>query len=256
MINPLISIIMPAYNAHKYISLSIESVIKQSYLNWELIIIDDYSSDNTFTLAKKYEKQNSKVIVYHNELNMGVSKTRNRGIELAQGDYIAFLDSDDIWCDNKLELQVKYCYEENADFVITGIRYINDKGKAFPGEYYPPKNIDYHGLLKNNSIACSSVLIKKKIISKYFFENDKIHEDYLLWLRILKDGVLAKTVPNPLLIYRIYGSSKSGNKLKSIKMTFGVYKAMKINFLYSSYYTIRHTLKAYRKYRRIYRIEK
>lgn len=247
----LISIIMPAYNAEKYIAESIKSVINQSYLNWELIIIDDGSKDSTVKIIKDMVQIDDRIIFLKNGKNIGVSATRNRGISKARGEWIAFLDSDDMWKKNKLTTQMEVARKKNADFLFTGSSYINEPGEKYPGIFEVPKTVDYKKLRTHNVISCSSVLVKKKFFKDIKMERDDIHEDYAVWLRILMTGVNAHGINEPLLIYRISPMSKSGNKVKTIKMTYKVFRFIGMDQIESSYYTIRHILGSLKKYSRI-----
>jgi teichuronic acid biosynthesis glycosyltransferase TuaG len=250
-LRPFVSVIMPSYNSERFLSVAIKSVIDQIYTNWELIIIDDFSSDNSLSISQKFSYQDSRITTYRNAKNMGVSYSRNLGINLSKGEFIAFLDSDDKWMNNKLEMQVKLSVTNNYQFLITGCSYINEENYIFPGKIIPSKIISYSNLLKTNQVSCSSVFINKNLLNNIKFENDKIHEDYYLWLRILKEGNLIYTIPELLLQYRLYSKSKSGNKFKSIKMTFGVYRSIGFGLFKSFLFTLRHLTFAFLKYFRI-----
>jgi len=249
---PLVSIIMPAYNAGKYISDSIASVISQTYQNWELIIINDYSKDNTPKIIENYANADSRIKVFSNSKNVGVSETRNKGIELATGNWIAFLDSDDMWHPQKLEKQIEKIKSNSADFIFTGASYVNEKGEAYSGVFCVPEKISFNELLFQNVISCSSVLLNKRLMKNIKMENDAIHEDFATWLRILRTGIIAYAIDEPLLIYRITKDSKSGNKFKTIKMTYNVFRFIGLNPIISTYFMIRHVMASVLKYYKIY----
>lgn len=249
----LISIVMPAYNCEKYIENSIKSVINQTYSNWELIIIDDGSKDKTLDIIKIFEIKDSRIKSYPNEKNMGVSATRNKGIYLALGEWIAFLDSDDLWEPSKLEKQFELIKSKEAEFTFTGSSYINENGENFKGIFEVPQEVTYKKLRNQNVISCSSVLIKKKFFKDIKMEKDDIHEDYAVWLKVLKLGIIAYGVNEPLLIYRISRNSKSGNKFKTIKMTYNVFRFIGINPIGSCYFMLRHVTASIVKYRRIFK---
>lgn len=251
--NNLVSVIMPAYNSEKSIVDSINSVLSQTYSNLELIIIDDCSTDNTKNIIKNFSEIDSRIKCLNNSKNKGVSETRNLGIRYSVGNWIAFLDSDDIWHEKKLEQQLKFAIEKNSGFIFTGSSYIDSMGQKYPGMYIPPKTITYNELLKQNVITCSSVLIKKNYLHGLKMEKDNLHEDYILWLKILSSGIKAHGLQSPLVIYRISIESKSGNKLKSIKMTYGVFRYLNIKPWMSIFYTFRHLLGAFIKYKKIYK---
>jgi teichuronic acid biosynthesis glycosyltransferase TuaG len=247
----LISIIMPAYNCEKYIEKAINSVIDQTFYAWELIIIDDGSKDNTVKIIKKMSSKDSRIRFYKNEKNLGVSATRNRGISIASGDWIAFLDSDDMWEKTKLKKQMDCVEKIAAEFIFTGASYINEKGEYFQGIFQVPEKVNYINLRKHNVISCSSVLIKKRFFENIKMEKDDMHEDYAVWLRILRMGVYAYSVNEPLLIYRISRNSKSGKKIKTIKMTYKVFRFIGMNPLSSIYYMINHIMRSLIKYKKI-----
>lgn len=250
--NSLVSIIMPAYNSEKYIGKAIESVLAQTYNNWELIVIDDASKDNTLDIINDYRKKDSRIKLFQNKVNTGVSATRNIGIELASGDWIAFLDSDDIWLPYKLEKQMKYAELYGAEFLFTGASFVDENGIPYKGIFEIPEKISYYELRKHNVISCSSVLIRKKFFESIKMENDEMHEDYAVWLRILRTGVIAYGVNEPLLIYRISRNSKSGKKIRSIKMTYRVFRYIGHNYIESLYFTFSHILASVQKYINIY----
>ncbi|WP_236639514.1 glycosyltransferase family 2 protein [Exiguobacterium sp. SH5S4] len=243
-----ISIVMPAYNAEKYIEESIISVMSQTYETWELLVIDDCSSDDTLKIVDRLQKIDKRIKVYKNEVNTGVSQTRNYGIKMSDGEWVAFLDSDDMWDEKKLEKQIKFSEEVGSDFIFSGAKYINREGREFPGVFEVPKYVDYKNLLKQNVISCSSVLIRRYLISDLEMKNDQTHEDFGFWIQVLKKYNYAHGLNEPLLTYRILNDSKSGNKLKSIVMTFKTYRFANLNFFQSIYYLIWYVIKSYKKY--------
>jgi len=249
--NDLVSVIMPAYNSEKYIVDAIESVLNQTYPDFELIVIDDGSKDRTFEIITFYSQKDSRVKVLQNDKNSGVSLTRNRGISLAKGEWIAFLDSDDIWAKEKLEKQIKCVHTQNADFVFTGVSYIDETGKPYNGIFEVPSKVSFEELLRQNVITCSSVLVKKIYFENIRMEKDEMHEDYAVWLRILRLGVTAYGINEPLLIYRISKNSKSGKKLKTCKMTYKVFRFIGINPVGSTYFMMQHISRSIVKYKKI-----
>lgn len=250
---PLISVIMPAYNCSTIVGESIDSVLQQTFINWELIVVDDGSKDNTHEIISEYGKRDPRIKAYTNNSNQGVSATRNRAISLAEGKWLAFLDSDDLWVNSKLEKQMHLVNEMHAEFVFTGASYINEAGEPYEGKFAVPETVTYEKLRRHNVISCSSVLIKKQFLENFKMERDELHEDFAVWLRILRTGVVAYGINEPLLIYRVSRHSKSGNKLKSIVMTYKVFRFIGLDPLRSSYFTVRHTLSSLEKYRNIFR---
>lgn len=250
-IKELVSVVMPAYNAEKYLEAAVNSVLNQTYWNWELILIDDGSSDNTINIAKKLVKKDNRIKLIFNPENLGVSATRNKGINLAQGNWIAFLDSDDIWKDSKIEKQISFAKEKNVDFIFSGVCYIAENGSPFKGIFNVPFKTSFQELLKQNIITCSSVLIKKHHFDHVKMEKDHMHEDYAVWLRILSDGIFAYGINEPLLVYRISTTSKSGRKINSFKMTYRVFRFINLNPYKSILYTGSHLYRSYIKYKNI-----
>lgn len=249
--NNLVSIIMPAYNCEKFIEKSIISVINQTYKYWELIIVDDCSKDNTLKKVNKYLSLDARIKLIKNDSNKGVSYSRNVAIESSLGEWIAFLDSDDIWEKEKLELQMNFATAKNAEFIFTGSKFINENGVPYKGIFEVPSLVTFNDLRKHNCISCSSILIKKILIPKEKFTDYDFHEDYALWLNILKNNNKAFGINQPLLIYRISANSKSGNKIKSIFMTYKVHTYLQTNPFRSLLYTMSHGYKSFIKFKKI-----
>lgn len=248
---PLISIIMPAYNCEKYLEKAVESVKKQTYQNWELWIIEDFSTDSTRELVKKLAEE-EKIYVLMNQENLGVSKSRNRGIMQANGEWIAFLDSDDLWTPHKLEKQVEFLqHHPDSRLVFTGSAYINELEKKAAYILHVPEKIGFKELLKQNVISCSSVLVERNKLLQYKMPGDYLHEDYSVWLRILLEGEVAYGIDEAYLIYRISSESKSGNKLNAAKMQWRTYRFVGVNFLQSCYYMIWYIVRNVKKYQAI-----
>lgn len=256
MINDVfVSIIIPVYNGEKYIKDTLNSILGQTYKNFEVIVIDDYSSDNTFSILNEYANKDNRIKIFKNDQNMGVSKTRNKAVELAKYNWIAFLDADDLWEKDKLEKQINLLINnQDSKLFYTGSKFIDDDGKLYDFELSIPEKIEYKKLLKQNLISCSSVLVLKDLFLKYKMQSDKMHEDFALWLQILKNDIkYAKGIDEPLLIYRIARNSKSSNKFKSAMMNYRVYKFVGLNFFQRIYYMLIYTLKGLKKYKSIKR---
>lgn len=227
----LVSVVMPAYCCRETIEQAVESVLIQQ-VPLELIIVDDCSPDGLDQALLPYI-QDERVIYVKNPVNQGVAASRNKGIALAKGEYIAFLDSDDWWLPGKLALQLA-CMKRDGTVLCSTGRQLRSYDGEDKGKYIPVREkITYHYLLTHNSIACSSVLVKKKVIEEFPMEHDECHEDYITWLSILKKYGHASGINEPYLQYRMSRTSKSGNKLKSAKMTFQVYRHMGYGWLKS-----------------------
>lgn len=251
---PLISIVMPAYNAEETIRQAIQSVIDQTYRNWELLVIDDCSKDHTLEKVRQIVALDERIHLFKNPQNSGVSATRNLGISESKGSWIAFLDSDDIWREDKLQKQTQVVRENpEVDLVFTGSSFISAQGSDISYELKVPSRISYRRLLKQNLISCSSVLIRKTWVQKYPMKYDGMHEDYAVWLQILRDGGKAYGINEPLLKYRLSVKSKSSNKKKAAIMTYKVYRYLGLNLFQTSYYFCWYAWKNLRKYQKIYK---
>jgi teichuronic acid biosynthesis glycosyltransferase TuaG len=231
---------MPVYNTELYLNRAIESIVHQSYINWELIIINDCSTDSSFEIAKKWADSDTRISLIENKINSGSGVSRNYGIERSAGDFIAFLDSDDIWCHNKLEIQITFMLENSVNFSYGIYGYIdsngNKNGKFNRISSYP---ISYENLIKNNEIGCLTAVYSSKSLGKCFLTNHRNKQDYGLWLSILKRGGKATPINEVLGYYQIRKDSATGNKLKMLKKhLFFLKETQNISYPKAFYYTI------------------
>ena len=247
----LISIIMAAYNAEKTIEQAINSVLRQTYTDFELLVVNDCSKDRTVELVKSIAAKDSRVRLISNVKNSGVSYTRKHGLEEAQGAWIAILDSDDAWAPEKLEKQIALQKKMNADLLFTGSAFMDSDGHAIDWYLHAPERVTYRQLLKQNVLSNSSALVRKELYAKYYAIGDKMHEDFAIWLGILKEGREAYGVDEPLLIYRIAKSSKSGNKIKAARMNWNTYRYVGLNPFSAFYYECWYVIKGLLKYRNL-----
>lgn len=245
----MVSIIMPAYNAENTLSQAVTSVLSQTYRNFELIIIDDCSTDATSTLAHGFG--DSRIRVLTNQKNSGASQTRHNGVSSARGQWLAFLDSDDAWAPDKLEKQLRVQKERNADLVFTGSAFIDQSSTPKDWTLHVPETISYRKLLKQNLISNSSVLVRKDYFLSCECLCGGLHEDFVCWLRMLKSGALACGIDEPLLIYRLSPTSKSGNKLKAAKMNWRAYRTAGLCIPEAAYYMVFYTVNSLLKYRHL-----
>lgn len=220
-----VSIVMPLYNCERYVSDSIESVLSQTYEEWELLIVDDCSSDGSYEIAKQYAVGDSRIVVEKLSENSGAAVARNVAIEKARGRYIAFLDSDDLWTPEKLERQINFMKETGAALSFSDYCWIDEDGKSLQKIEYPFTAVDYSELLKQNVIGCLTAVYDTGQVAKcYFDESLQKHEDYLYWLRILKKTERAHRVPEPLAYYRIRQGSVSSNKIRVAGYVWKIYR--------------------------------
>lgn len=221
---PLISVVMPAYRCADMICLSIDSALAQD-VSMEILVINDCSPDHLDSVMERY-RDVPEVVYIKNEQNMGAAQSRNRGVKLAKGDYVAFLDSDDIWVEGKLKKQLAALEETGAVLCATGRELLSPAGESLGRTIGVPEKITYKDLLKHNCINCSSVLMKTEVARDFPMHHEDSHEDYIMWLEILSKYGFAVGINEPLLRYRTSTTGKSGSKFQSAKMTFKVYRYM------------------------------
>lgn len=249
---PMISVIMPVYNAEKTIKESIDSVLTQTVDDLELIVVNDFSKDKSEEIIKEIAKLDSRIKYYKNSKNMGASESRNFAIGKATGKWIAFLDSDDIWKPEKLEKQLKVVkMNSDAQLVYTASAFINDDGDEFSYIMEAEEKTSYKDLLKKNLLSCSSVMISSDLMKELKMPGDHMHEDYYIWLKVLKKIGYAYGVNEPLLIYRLSLNSKSSNRIKSAKMTYQTYRCVGYNPATAFFLTFRYAFHSIRKRRSI-----
>lgn len=177
---PLVSVIMPCYNMASYVSDSIKSVIAQTYPHWELLIVDDASSDETVNIIKSYAQADSRIKFAIKKQNSGISDTRNQCIQMAQGQFLAFLDADDIWHPEKLEKQLSFMLAKNIGFTYSTYDWIDEDGKIMNKFINTIGNLDYKTYLRNTIIGCSTVMVNKAITGDVFVPKFRTSEDLSL----------------------------------------------------------------------------
>lgn len=219
----LVSIIMPVYNAERFIAESIESIIMQTYENWELILVDDCSKDKSYEIIKKYLVDN-RIKYFKLEVNSGAAVSRNIGLEKANGQYIAFLDSDDIWDIEKLQKQLKFMKDKNIGFTFTEYSLMDENGASLNKVMKVHDVVDYKYLLGNTIIGCSTVIIDRSIIGDVRMPLIRSRQDGATWLKILREGNLAYGLDECLTKYRIVQNSVSRNKFKAASKIWYVYR--------------------------------
>lgn len=245
---PLITVVMPAYQASRYIGQAIASVQNQTCSQpWELLVIDDHSTDGTVQAVSQYAAD-SRIRCLRQKKNQGVAAARNRGIKAARGRYVAFLDADDWWDADKLKRQIECIKKTGAVLCCTGRELMHPDGKP-SGHVIPvPERITYQMLLRTNVIPCGSVLMRRDVAQEFGFVHDEYHEDYILWLNVLKKYGNAAGINEPMLKCRLSKGGKSRNKWKSARMQYGSYRYLGYGRLQSFYYMIFYTLNGFRKY--------
>lgn len=220
----LISIITPTYNCERFIGETIESVLKQTYKNWEMVIVDDCSTDNTYEVVKKYADNDSRIKYYLLEENSGAAVARTKAMQLATGDYMAFLDSDDLWISNKLECQLKFMKENNYNFTCTEYEQIDENGKSLNKVIKVKNKTNYNGVLLSCPVGNSTVMYNVSKMGKFQVPNIRKRNDDALWLQMLKKEEYIYGLNNILMEYRIRTNSISSNKLDLVKYHWYLYR--------------------------------
>jgi glycosyltransferase involved in cell wall biosynthesis len=235
-LEPLVSIIIPLYNSEIYISDTLDSILNQTYKNYEILIINDMSKDNGEEIIKNYQKKFDNIFLINLEVNSGAGVARNKGIELAKGKYIAFIDSDDLWKKNKLEKQIKYMEDNNYYFTFTKYEQINESDE-FLKEIKVPNLLTYKKELYYNHIGTSTVIYNQEKLGKIYMPVIRKRQDYAMWLKILKNFSNGYGLQEVLTTYRIRNNSISSNKINLIKYNWKLYRDVEnMNFIRSSYY--------------------
>lgn len=228
-----VSIVMPTFNSADYILDSIKSVISQKHTNWELIIVDDCSTDNTFEKIRSIILSENRIKYFRMQKNTGAAHCRNYAINKSKGEFIAFLDSDDIWYQDKIYVQLKEMYEKKSLISCTGYEKINEQGQKLNKKITPPNYINYDDLLKNCP-GNSTVMYNAKLLGKHYIPNIKKRNDYLMWLKIIKETNYILGIEETLGSHRIRKGSISSNKLSLIKYHWIIYtKIEKIGLIKS-----------------------
>jgi teichuronic acid biosynthesis glycosyltransferase TuaG len=240
----LVSIIIPYFKSEKYIQQAVNSVLKQKYNNWELIIVDDEISNSSKDILNKIKNRiKNKIRIISNSRNFGAGISRNRAIKIARGKYVAFLDSDDFWNEKKLYEQIYYMKEKNAKISFTSYKVINESEYSM----YSVKaefNLNYDELLKKCPICCSSVVIETGLLKKNIFRNLKTKEDYELWLRLSRNFTFYG-INKILTTYRSRKNTLSSNQFNKIYNAFHIYNSVNnFNFIKSIFFVVRLYLNA------------
>lgn len=223
----LISVITPVYNAEKYIVETMECVMAQSYANWELLLVEDCSSDETVKIIAGYmeERKDSRLRLIRQLSNMGAARARNRGLKEAKGRYIAYLDADDLWMPEKLERELQFMKEKNAAFVFTGYEFADEQGRGTGKVVHVPETLSYRQALSNTTIFTTTVMFDTQKIPVEQLEMPVMKsEDTALWFRVLRSGCTAYGLDENLVKYRRAGKSLSSNKLEAIRRIWNLYR--------------------------------
>ena len=221
----LVSIIMPYYKKKIFINKTINSILNQTYKNFEIILINDEVNNDSFNFLKEISDLDPRINLISNNKNLGAGETRNKAIEIAKGEYIAFCDCDDLWKSNKLEMQIEFMKKFNSEFCFTAYEIIDENEKIISSRK-ARKYIDFSELKNSCDIGLSTVLLKKKILKekKYRFPNLVTKEDYVLWLMLAKDGIQLMGLDENLAKWRKNKNSLSSSTFQKLKDGYKVYR--------------------------------
>lgn len=222
----MVSVIMPAYNSAAFISESIQSVIQQTYPNWELIIVDDASTDTTRKIIESHSISEHRIRSFYNSHNSGTHFCRNKAINAAKGAFIAFLDADDLWKPEKLEKQLKVLSKDNVAACFSSYELISENGEPLNLQIKALPVVTYDRLLKANYVGNLTGMYNAKLLGKIYCPEIRKRQDWALWLKVIEEGGPMEGIPEALAIYRIRNNSISTNKLEMLKYNYKVYRML------------------------------
>ncbi len=247
---PLVSIVTPVYNAAKFLTATVDSVCWQTYRNWELILVDDMSSDESVNIIKNFQIKDSRIKIVRNEENKGAALSRNAGTRIARGKYLAFLDADDLWAKTKLARQVEFMRQNGYAFSFTDYEFADEDGIPTGKRARMPTDITYRQSLKNHTIWTSTVMIDLDQIPKdiALMPDVRRGQDTATWWQILRYIKKAYSIDEVLSYYRRTNNSLSANKIKAVKRTWYLFtKVEKLGMVSSMYNFIWYGFNAVRK---------
>ena len=244
----LISVVMPNYNGHRFVEQAINSVLNQTYQNFELIVVDDCSNDDSLSLIEHKAQSDNRIRVIALEHNVGVANARNVGIKEAKGEYIALLDNDDLWTEDKLERQLALA-QKGADIVYCSYDFIDEQNNSIKKPFVVPQQTNFNKMLASSVISCSTSFIKTKLMQAHPFNPGFYHEDYVLWMELLRVCPTAFGDQKVLMHYRQVNGSRSNKKGNAAKERWNTYrKALKLNVVTSAWAFVRYALNGVMKY--------
>ena len=244
----LVSIITPSYNSSKFIKDCVDSVFSQTYKNWEMIIVDDCSKDNSKEIISELSTKDKRIKPIFLEKNVGAAEARNAAIRQSKGKYVAFLDSDDLWNPKKLEKQLSFMYENEIAFSYTNYQFISENGEDLSNIISAPEKMTYDSYLKNTMIGCLTVIIDREKSGEFEMPNIRSSHDMALWLLIMKRGFSAYGLDDNLARYRIVTTSNTASKWHAAKDVWKVYRQVeKLSFIYSAWCFVWYAFNALKK---------
>jgi len=248
--NDLVSIITPTFNSEKYIQQTIQSVQNQTYQNWEMIIVDDCSSDDTVKIIDEIQKNEPRISLIKLDKNSGPAISRNTGIKTAKGKYMTFLDADDIWFEDFIQNSIHTIHKTGIYFVFSSYKRSDEQLNFVHSDFIVPEKVTYTDILKSNSISCLTAFIDVEMLGKKFMPEVYKRQDMGLWLKYLKEIPFAYGIKEPQAIYRIRENSLSRKKSDLIKYQWQFYrKVEKLSITSSIYYMVQWAVRGFFKYR-------
>lgn len=250
--SPLVSVIMPAYNAAEFLEEAIASVKAQTVTDWELLVIDDCSKDETCRIVERIAADDGRVKLLRNERNLGAAGSRNKGLDIFRGRYVALLDSDDYWYPRMLEKMLAKAEQTGADIIYCAYELVDEEGRKVCNDFRVPDSTTFRESIVRSVITCSTVLFTGELAKNHRFPENLYHEDIAMWFQILREGGTARGVDEVLAAYRQRTGSKTANKLKSAWRRWIIYrKHLQLPFFRSVFVTVQYAYYGMLKFKRI-----
>ncbi|MBR8719431.1 putative teichuronic acid biosynthesis glycosyltransferase TuaG [Bacteroides pyogenes] len=221
--NETVSVITPVYNVAKLIDRTLESIVSQSYKDLEIVLVDDCSKDNSAEIIKRYQEKYPNIVYHKQAKNGGAAVARNTALDLAKGRYVAFLDSDDLWCEGKISKQLTFMKEKDAAISCTAIDCIDEEDKPLNSVREVKEKISYKFLLHNTMIATSTVMVDRNKTGDFQMPLRRGGQDYATWLMLMRNGTICYGLNEVLSHYRVMSNSLSSNKWKSIRQVWEIH---------------------------------
>lgn len=245
----LVSVVTPMFNSEKHIEQTIASVQAQTYTDWELLVADDGSSDQSVDLVRELAASDCRIHLIPAAHNTGPAGARNRAINQSTGRYLSFLDSDDFWRADKLQIQLDFMADSSTEITYSSYQKVDESGEPIGAAIQVPSAVNYKALLNSNAIPCLTALYDTRMLGKHTMESVG-HEDYVYWLRLLKKGFLAQGLNEVLAFYRVREGSVSNNKLKAAGFQWNIYRNIEeLSLVRSLYHFSMYTYQGLRKHR-------
>lgn len=221
---PLVSIVVPCYNAGAYLGATLDAVLAQTFTDWECVVIDDASRDDSATVLARYAERDTRIRPVYQSTNGGAAAARNAGLAVIRGRYLAFLDSDDHWLPEKLAKQVAYLRETGAPLVHTSYRFIDERGNFLPGGVKASDRVDLRTYMRNTEIGMSTSLLDREKVGEFSFRDIRLCQDTHLWLVLLRRGLVSRGMAETLVHYRVREGQISGSKVAMAKQVYALYR--------------------------------